>query len=227
MAALWQVSTSHRYELWANSAKGWAQWTRCSCPVSSEHKAHRYRIGPLHHFVEHDDRSEQIVWGYGVAIHQAVIRRFEMEGFTGFRTKPASVTFADGITSSEYCEFIVTGWAGTASPGAGAHLVESCSGCHWKRYSAITDFDNVIDPRQWTGEDFFIAWPFATGYLFCSDRVARWLRVSSIKSFSIERPFEKERQRPWVMDGGFPRGSISEYLPDDLAIKYGRPLGLE
>jgi hypothetical protein len=29
------------------------------------------------------------------------------------------------------------------------------------------------------------------------------------------------------LDYGIPRGALSEYLPEDLAIKYGRPLELE
>jgi hypothetical protein len=139
---------------------------------------------------------------------------------------PAKVTFQDGGTSDEYCEFIVTGWAGVAPLESGVHVVEDCPGCHWKKYGAIENFDKVIDLREWTGEDFFIVWPFSKHRL-CTERAAAWLKRSTLKSFDVVEPFERERRLPFTMKAGFPRGPLSEVLPDDLAIRYGRPLGLE
>ena len=226
MVPFYQFQSTFAAELSVDFNSESRQWERTPCPSSPEHKASRRRIGPLHHFVKHDKRDEQIIWGLGVAIHERVIEQFQREGFTGFRTKPAKVTFRDGETSDEYLEFIVTGWAGVASSQSGVQVVATCPGCKWKNYSAIDDFEKVIDWDQWTGEDFFIVWPFS-GHRFCTERTANWLRASGLKSFSIENPFERERRKRFVMDGGFPRGPLSEALPEDLAIKYGRPLGLE
>lgn len=155
-----------------------------------------------------------------------VIEQFEHEGFTGYRTKPAQITFLDGSTSDEYREFTVTGWAGVVRPESGMKVLESCSGCKWKNYGPITDFDNVIDWSQWTGEHFFFVWPL-TGHILCTERTAKWLQASGIRSFQIGRGFELLEKRKNRLTFGIPRGPLSDDLPEDLAIKYGRPLGLE
>lgn len=210
----------------ADFGKRFAQWERIPCPISTEHLAKQRRSGTLHHFVKHNSRDELIIWGQEIAVHWEALRRIEAEGFTGFRTQEAKVTFRDGVTSDEYREFIVTGWAGVSPPESGVHVLESCSACKWKNYSPITNFEKIIDWTQWTGEDFFIVWPFS-GHKLCTKRVADWLKSSGLRSFAIEIPFERERRYRFTMDAGFPRGPLSEDLPEDLAIKYGRLLGLE
>lgn len=64
------------------------------------------------------------------------------------------VRFRDGSETKEYREFVVTGWAGIASPESGAQLVQSCTGYPYMEYSAITNYADVVDWSQWTGEDF-------------------------------------------------------------------------
>jgi len=176
--------------------------------------------------VNHNDREQKIIWGLDNAIHQDVMEQFERQKFTGFRTCPAQVTFADGGTSDSYREFVVTGWGGVAQPESGVHVCEECPGCKWKLYGGVTDWDRVIDPKQWQGEDFFVVWPFVT-HIFCTARVADWLRASGLKSFTIGTPFAKEKRRPHITDSVYPRVALSQYFPQDLAIKYGRPLGIE
>jgi hypothetical protein len=53
----------------------------------------------------------------------------------------------------------------------------------------ITNFDEVIDWDQWTGEDFFFVWPL-TGHRLCTERAAKWLGASGIRSFRLSRGFE-------------------------------------
>ncbi|MCU1308062.1 MAG: hypothetical protein JWN45_2757 [Acidobacteriaceae bacterium] len=60
-----------------------------------------------------------------------------------------------------------------------------------------------------------------------AERAADWLKSSGLRSLSIVNPFEREKRKRYVLDGGFPGGPLSEALPEDLAIKYGSPLGLE
>lgn len=213
-------------ELTADFERESRQWEYLPCPLNQGHKAARRRTGPLHHFVKHNDRSEHLIWGLEVAIHESVIASFRKEGFSGFRTKPAKITFQDGQTSDEYQEFIVTGWAGVVRPESGMRLLETCAGCHWKNYGPISDFNQVIDWGQWTGEDFFFVWPL-TGNRLCTERVAKWLESSGVHSFAITRGFKSLEQRRRHLNYGIPRGALSDYLPEDLAIKYGRASGLE
>jgi hypothetical protein len=213
-------------DLTVHFGKEFSQWRHEPCPVGGKHKSRTYRIGELHHYLKHNRREEQILWGSDIAIHASVLEKFANEGITGFRTKPAKVTFRDGSTSDEYREFIVTGWAGVVRQESGMRLLDSCPGCLWKNYGPIHDFTRIIDWDQWTGEDFFIVWPL-TGHRLCTERVAKWLEASGIRSCSLGRGFELLEKKKDCLNYGIPRGPLSEYLPEDLAIKYGRPLGLE
>jgi hypothetical protein len=209
----------------------WAEWHEYPietfpCPITSAHSEGGRRLGPIHFDVKHNRRDELMIWGNGLAVHDRIVEGFEREGFTGYRLKPATVRFRDGSISTEYHEFIVTGWAGVASPESGVRVIESCPACLWKNYSPITDFEKVIDWSQWTGEDFFIVWPM-TQYKLCTERVAQWLLGSKVKSFRLEKEFAQLVRRPIIAKLEFHRGRLSSFLPEDLAIKYGRPLGLE
>jgi len=77
--------------------------------------------------------------------------------------------------------------------------------------------DKLIDWSQWTGEDFFMVWPLA-GWTLITGRVAEFLRARKVKSCTIRRP-----------EDSFGRSvrRLSSYMPDDVARKYGEPLGLE
>ncbi|MBV8436931.1 MAG: hypothetical protein JOY95_05395 [Silvibacterium sp.] len=197
-----------------------------ACPAGGKHGKTCRRIGDLHHVVKHNDRQEHMIWGGVIAVHEGVVERLEREGFSGFRTRPARVTFLDGGTSDEYREFTVTGWAGVVRPESGMRLLDSCPGCLWKNYGPITDLDKAIDWDQWTGEDFFFVWPL-TRHRLCTERAAKWLEASGIRSFSLGRGFELLEKKKNSLCFGIPRGPLSHDLPEDLAIKYGRPLGLE
>jgi hypothetical protein len=226
MISFYQIQRSPKYELhgdWGGSAK---QFKYTACPKEGAHKLRGRRTVQLHYAVKHNDRNEHIIWGMEVVVHASVAEKLTQEGFTGFRAEPAQVTFLDGVTSDEYRVFTVTGWAGVVRPESGMRLLDSCPDCLWKDYGPITDFSQVIDWDQWTGEDFFIVWPLI-GHRLCSERAAKWLEASGIRSFCLGRGFELLEKDKRSLCFGIPRGPLSEYLPEDLAIKYGRPLGLE
>ncbi len=225
MVPFYQFEKVYVRELSPNSNKEFDRWERIPSPTCDEHKTRR-RVGPLHHFVSHNKRDELIVWGLEIAVHASLVEQFEREGFTGFRTQPAFVTFRDSATSDEYREFNITGWAGVVRPESGMRVIASCPGCHWKNYGPITDFAQVIDWEQWTEEDFFFVWPLV-GQRLCTQRVANFLKSTGTKNLRIGPGFSLLQERPNSLHFGIPRGALSEYLPKDLAIKYGEPLGLE
>jgi hypothetical protein len=194
------------------------------CPITREHSDGRRRLGDLFFQLNHNSQDEMIIWGmFGCVIHQDVLAAFKKEGFTGYRLRPATVRFPDGTISQRYRELIVTGWAGIARPESGIRIMKSCPACHYKRYSGITDFENLIDWDQWTGEDFFILWPMPA-LMLITERVGHWLLSHKIKSFSLRG---LEDFDPLVMQFGFTVGRLSDFLPEDLALRYGRSLGLE
>lgn len=210
----------------ADFNKSFGERESIRCPISPLHDGGHRRVGPLYLEVKHDRRDELIIWGHGLAIHEKTLDGFEKGGFTGYRVRPATVRFRDGATSTEYREFIVTGWAGVASPESGVHLVESCPACLRKEYTPITNFEKVIDWSQWTGEDFFVVWPMM-GYRLVTERVAKWLLAHKVKSFRLEKEFEVRKRDSIISKLNIPAGRLSLYFPEDLASKYGKPLGLE
>lgn len=210
----------------ADFDKSFGEREEFPCPLTNEHNEGNRRIGPLYLELKHNRRDELIIWGCGFAIHESILENFEKEGFTGYRIKPATVRFRDGSTSAEYHEFVVTGWAGMASAESGIRVLKTCPACHWKEYGPITNFENVIDWAQWTGEDFFVVWPLM-GYKLCTERVAKWLRDHKPKSFRLEEDLAQLKRDPIISKQSFPGVRLSAFFPEDLAIKYGRPLGLE
>lgn len=128
-----------------------------ACPVNSEHYDGRRHVGEWALQVKHNRRDELIIWQWisGLVVHKSLLGKFADCGFTGYRLKPATVRFRDGAVSQDYQELIVTGWAGVARPESGIKVVKSCPACRWKKYSGLTDADQLIDWSQWTGEDFF------------------------------------------------------------------------
>lgn len=203
-----------------------AQFEIAKCPITKEHVDSRKRISQLFLQVKHNYRDEMLIWPWipnRYVVHEKLLLEFEREGFTGYRTKPAAVCFRDGSISSEYHEFIVVGWAGMASAESGIKLIKSCSGCHTNKYSSSNNVEAIIDWKQWTGDDFFLVWPIPLSTLI-TERVAKWLLQNKIKSFALGG---LQDVTPAVAKFGFSPGRLSDYFPEDLAIKYGRPLGLE
>jgi len=195
------------------------------CPQTSKHIEGNRRVGSLCIQMKHNRRDEKIIWGWlnSVVVHESLLDEFERQGFTGYRVLPAMVRFRDGSSSNEYREFVTTGWAGMASPDSGVQVDKSCLACRWKHYSPITNYEKLIDWNQWTGEDFFIVWPLPL-HVLITERVAEWLQLQKVKSFRLKK---LEDEDPFIAKYGFTVGRLSHFLPEDLAIKYGRPLGLE
>jgi hypothetical protein len=196
------------------------------CRISSEHLDGRRRVSDLALEVKHDKRDEQIIWPWipeTVVIHKRLLAEFKSRSITGYRLKPATVRFRDGGISRDYMELVVTGWAGTARPESGIQVVESCPACHWKKYSGWSDVEQLIDWTKWTGEDFFMLWPFANCVLI-TERVSEALLSLRAKSFELRG---LQDVHPIIRESGFTVSRLSNFMPQDLAIKYGRPLGLE
>jgi hypothetical protein len=196
-----------------------------SCPISSEHSDGSRRTAPLSVTLKHNRREEMMIWCWveGQVIHKQLVTEFERHGFTGYRTRQAEVRFKDGLVSTDYQELVVTGWAGVASPESGIQVKKSCPACCWKQYTGIANYETLIDWTRWTGEDFFIVWPLPK-FVLITERVAMYFLESGIKSFSLKTLDDFDRP---VGASGFTVGRLSDFLPEDLAIKYGRPLGIE
>ncbi len=199
------------------------------CPISLEHNGGRREVGELMLQLKHNKRDQWIIkdWMGNRVVHESLLAEFDRRGFTGYRLLPSTVRFRDGSVSSEYRELVVVGWGGHARPESGIRLREECPGCLRREYSDLDDGEQLIDWSQWTGEDFFLVWPLP-GFPLITKRVADALISLNVKSYSL-RPLVALEGRN-LMGGactGYSVGRLSLYIPEDLAIKYGRPLGLE
>lgn len=196
-----------------------------ACPITTEHSDGSRRVSPLALTLKHNHRDETMIWCWveGLVVHERLLEGFEREGFTGYRTRPATVRFRDGELSNEYREFIVTGWAGVATDESGVRVKLGCPVCHWKKYTGITNYEKLIDWSHWTGEDFFIVWPLPR-FILITERVAHWILNNEVRSCSVQGLDDFDHP---VGASGFTVGRLSNFMPQDLAIKYGRPLDLE
>jgi len=198
------------------------------CPLNRDHKGWR-RLSDLALEVHHRKHDETLIaYGMKRVIHTSLAEQFEKHGLNGYRLRPATVRFRDGILSKEYLQLIVTGWAGVARPESGIRLIEGCTACPHKKYSPLEDAAQLIDWSQWSGEEFFVVWPVPS--CLVTERVADVLRELKVRSYSIKSPQALEnRDMPPSMRRrlGFVAGRLSALMPEDVAKKYGAPLGLE
>jgi hypothetical protein len=201
------------------------------CPVTSGIHQHRSirRRGDLALEVKHRKRDQLMIWSFSQpVVHASLLAEFAARGFTGYRLRPAAVRFRDGYLSQDYQELCVTGWAGLARPESGIRLLEDCPGCSYRKYSGLEDASRLIDWSQWTGADFFIVWPMP-GYLLITRRVADLLASLAVKSYGLDTLSNRGESsvQARIRRLGFTVGRLSQVFPEDLAEKYGSPLGLE
>jgi hypothetical protein len=196
-----------------------------ACLVGKPHCAVYRRVSDLALEVNHSDRGKLMIWPWleNCVVHEELLSQFRSANLTGYRTRPATLRFADGAVTAEYMELIVTGWAGVARPESGIHVRNSCPACHWKEYTGLKDAEQLIDWQQLTGEDFFVVWPMANSILV-TERVAELLMRLNIEDFELRGVDEVP---PRVAQSGFTVGRLSDSMPEDVALKYGVPLGLE
>jgi hypothetical protein len=196
------------------------------CRATSGYSQHRSlrRVADLFLEVKHTRRDQWIISAFfeGMVMHTRLLEEFERRGFTGYRLRPATVRFRDGSLSHEYSQIVVSGWAGVAPPESGIELIEACGDCGYKRYSPLQHPEHLIDWSQWTGDDFFIVWPLPK-YMMITRRVADVLAELKVKSYCLKDPRVSQQQYSF----GYTVGALSDYVPEDLAIRYGGPLELE
>jgi hypothetical protein len=191
------------------------------CTAGTRHLAENRRVSDLALEVKHNDRNEIIIWPWlgTCVLHKRLVTEFSRHKLTGYRLREATIRFRDGVVSSDYRELVVTGWAGVARPESGVRVLKSCPACRWKKYTGLRAPEQLIDWTQWTGDDFFMVWPLPN-FVLITERVAELLLSLGARSFEL-------RSLDQVGCDGFTVGRLSNFLPEDLALRYGGPLGLE
>lgn len=217
----------------AESAARFAEWVdgemeleQVICPISEGHRRGGKRLTNLSVALR-GKRVEDFVWTWcsDCLIQDHVLELFRKSGFTGFDVRPVKAKFkrASGGEPPRLWELVVTGWAGIAPPESGIKLIDKCVACGLDRYSAWTNADKLIEPRQWDGSDFFMVWPLAR-YVFVTNRVVELFHDSKLSGVVVT-PSTKLFFSPGVIPG-LSGGRLSYWMPEERARELGEPLGI-
>lgn len=87
-----QLESPSKYQLFPDPKAMTEQCEYTWCPAGGKHGKRGRRIGQLRFVLKHNDRQQHPIWGGQIAVRESVVERFKHEGFSGFRTQPASVT---------------------------------------------------------------------------------------------------------------------------------------
>src|SRR5690349_11849317 len=91
------------------------------CPLTTDHVDGSRRLSELVLAVSHNDQDQSMIWSWmsECLIHEQLLAILRAANLTGYRTRPATVRFGNGVISKEYRELVVTGWGGVAPPESG------------------------------------------------------------------------------------------------------------
>jgi hypothetical protein len=175
-------------------------------------------------------------WYSQCLIQDRVLQMFREQGFTGFELHPVSAKWkrrsarrTDAGTAAvvpdipTLWELIPIGWGGTAPEESGMRLIEVRPSDGRRTYSKYTDPSKLIDERQWDGSDFFILWPL-TGHIFCSDRVAQFIKSEGFSGVKLTRV--QDMVWPGGIGDACSPAPLRYDLPESQAREIGEPLGI-
>jgi hypothetical protein len=192
------------------------------CSENEGHVRSGKRIGDLRIEVP-SPQLEDFVWTwYSECLAQeTTVSYLRDAGITGFETRNIASVKSRGsdLTSPGLVELIVVGWAGMAKPDSGIRLVKQYLCCGYKKYSAITSPQDLIDWSKWDGSDIFMIWPLPR-YILVTERVVEVLRKHSLTGY-VARSLDWLRRTE-----GFTPGRLSNYMPIERAKEVGEPLGI-
>ena len=144
-------------------------------------------------------------WMSDCLIQDKVKRIFENESLTGFATRTARAKTQETRVSIGVSELLITGWGGLAPPASGIREVERCEGCGYLGYSGIEEPQELIDPKNWDGSDFFMIWPLPT-YRFVTERVVEVCKKHGLTGVEFSRNFPAPSEK---VISGYSPGRLS------------------
>lgn len=160
-------------------------------------------------------------WYSECLIQDRVLKLFRQNGVTGFDVKPVKARFKGRTTTvpPKLWELVVTGWAGMAPPESGIKLKYSCDACALKEYSCFTNPGALINESAWDGSDMFIVWPMPA-FIFITHSVMQIIIKNRLKGASMVPIVHLK------CENSLSPGKLSYHMPENLARKYGGPLGI-
>jgi len=189
------------------------------CPLEEGHRRGGKRLTGLSVTLS-SGRPPDFVWTWNsdLMAQAPAIAFLHEHGLTGFATHPVNARFVKRSSSPppKLWELQILGWGGMAVEKAGISVVEYCPSCLHKKFK-VERPQNLVDPEQWDGSDFFMVWPLPR-HIFISDRAATLLRDARLTGLKII----PATSIPPPIVGTYTPGRLSHWMPMDRAEALGR-----
>ena len=208
-----------RYAEWDHEA---VRLETVICPVQAGHQRAGRRLTDLSVILPDAPLGDVLwTWQGDLLLHARAIEIITELHLTGlyFRAVKARVPSLSGAPVPHLREACPVGWGGVAPPESGVQLLESCSTCGLKTYSAPVDARRLINRSEWDGADFFMVWPLPR-FLFLTERAASALRGLDRGGGRLV-PVESLR-----FSGTLSPGRLSYWFPEQQARRIGMPIGI-
>jgi hypothetical protein len=155
-------------------------------------------------------------------VQQRVVELLRHNGVTGYALKEVEAAFErHPMPPPRLWELVVTGWGGVAPPESGVRLLESCSTCGHRVFTAFSDASKLVDPATWDGSDFFMVWPLPR-FIFVTEKIARIVRSEELIGVELVEASQLRLQGDTLTPG-----LLSDWFPRDVAAKLGRAIGIQ
>ena len=173
-----------------------------NCLKKPGHQRAGKRVGQLSISLPERAMKHSFAWTWysDFLVSETVIRKFISSSLTGFETQPVEVWRKGVLIDHDFKQLIITGWGGIARKESGVRLLEECPACGFLRYSAVTNWQELIDWNMWDGSDFFMVWPLPR-FIFITEKASSIIQQLNKDSVQIIPISEMESQNDELTPG--------------------------
>jgi hypothetical protein len=192
-----------------------------TCPLDANHKRAWRLPGPVTIDPIESDTAD-CLWTplSDCLVSDVLIHELRTNNVAGFETEEVNLTRASPVGRT-YSQLVVRGWGGVADKSSGIELVNYCKGCHYMKYSALCDPNRLFDSTAWDGSDVFMIWPLPK-FIFVTKKVVDLFSRLKVKGAAFI-PIGSIN----AGGNGFCPGRLSHHFPNHVALRIGKPLGID
>ncbi len=192
--------------------------TSITCNLNPGHQRVGPRVGQLSVELNKKVMKNQIAWTWysNCLVSQNSLEVFRNASLTGFDIQSVEITQKGSIVDHSFSELLVTGWGGVAPEACGVKLLESCPACGLLRYSAVTDWNHLIDLDAWDGSSIFMVWPLPK-YIFLTEKAAEIIKILGGDSTDVIPIGDLEPQKGELSPGRLGNW-LSEHRIEELNV---------
>ncbi len=218
----WILSPPANERLLAKRDEDEAPIETIKCPVEPGHQRGGRREGFLTVLLPRTQSDILWTWHSDCLISPRTLEVFINNKLTGFEARPVRTKFkSQSLKIPDFSELKPIGWGGIAPESSGIALIDFCEACGHTEYSSFTRADQLIEPSQWDGSDFFIVWPLPK-FVFVSER-AREVILENNLTGAVITPVADLTHGP----RGLSPGKLEYWLPEAKARELNKKYDIE